>query len=124
MTTSKGGRPKTIIDYPKLDSMCHIHCNGEECAAILGIDYDTLDRRLKKDGHGGFTDYFKKKSAGGKMSLRRRQYTAAVTDGNPTMMIWMGKQWLGQTDKQELEHSGQIELNRNKYFDGNVAEES
>ena len=80
--------------------MCHIHCTGEECAALLDMSYNTLDNRLKTEGHGGFLEYFKKKSAGGKMSLRRRQYTAAVTDGIPSMMIWMGKQWLGQSDKQ------------------------
>jgi hypothetical protein len=27
-------------------------------------------------------------------------------DGNPTMLIWLGKNWLGQTDKQEVAHTG------------------
>ena len=68
----------------------------------MGIDYDTLDRRLKEDGHGGFTEHYSKKSAGGKMSLRRRQFKSAVEDGNVQMMIWMGKQLLKQSDKQEI----------------------
>ena len=98
---NKGGRPKFVIDYKKLDAMCAIQCTGEECAAILDADYDTLNRTLKNDGNGGFTDYFKQKSANGKMSLRRKQYDLA-NSGNPTMLIWLGKQWLGQAEKSEV----------------------
>jgi len=36
------------------------------------------------------------------MSLRRRQYTTAM-DGNTAMLIWLGKNWLGQTDQQQGE---------------------
>jgi hypothetical protein len=31
--------------------------------------------------------------------------------GNPTMQIWMGKQYLGQQDKQAVQHSGDMEIN-------------
>ena len=97
---NKGGRPLKVIDYKKLDAMCAIHCTGEECAAILGMDYDTLNRTLKKDGRKGFAEYFKVKGANGKMSLRRKQFDHAMS-GNATMLIWLGKQWLGQADKAE-----------------------
>mgnify|MGYP003653313547 CR=1 FL=1 len=101
MSINKGGRPTIELNYEELAEMCKIQCTGEEISAIFGIDYDTLDNRLKADGHGGFSDYKQKKSAGGKMSLRRRQFKAAVEDGSVPMMIWMGKQLLGQSDKQE-----------------------
>tara|TARA_R110002096_G_C14093614_1_gene678011 strand:- start:137 stop:508 length:372 start_codon:yes stop_codon:yes gene_type:complete len=107
MTTEKGGRPLTEIDYKTLDKLCAIHCTGEEIAGILNIDYDTLNRRLEEDGNAGFTDYYKKKSATGKMSLRRKQIEVAL-EGNPTMLIWMGKQHLDQKDAQKLEHSGEM----------------
>ena len=48
----------------------------------------------------GFSDTFKKVSAVGKMSLRRAQYKAAI-DGNTTMMVWLGKQWLGQREPKD-----------------------
>ena len=108
MTTNKGGRPKKPIDYPRLDKYCAIQCTGEECAALLGMDYDCLNRTLRLDGNVGFTDYYAKKSASGKASLRRRQYQAAVEDGNATMMIWLGKQWLGQKDKSEVDLNAEI----------------
>ena len=95
---NKGGRNPIPIDWEKVDTMCGIHCTGEEQAAILGIDYDTLNAACKREKGIGFSDYFKQKSAGGKMSLRRKQYTTAM-DGNTTMLVWLGKNWLGQTDQ-------------------------
>ena len=100
----KGGRPNKPIDYAKLSKMCAIHCTGEECSSILDMDYDTLNRNLIADGHGGFADYFKKHSATGKMSLRRKQFTKAVDEGSVPMLIWLGKQYLGQKDKEEVMH--------------------
>jgi len=44
------------------------------------------------------------KAMAGKASLRRTQWKAA-TGGNSTMMVWLGKNVLGQTDKQEIEHN-------------------
>ena len=103
----KGGRPTKTVDYQQLQKLCAIQCTGEECAALLDIDYDTLNRHLKNDGYGGFTDYFKKYSANGKASLRRRQYKAAVEDGNVPMMIWLGKQYLGQKEPERAEQAEQ-----------------
>ena len=94
---------KKQIDYKILDNLCLIQCTGEECASILGMDYDTLNNRLKEDTSSGFSDYYAQKSAGGKVSLRRKQYQKAVEEGNPTMLIWLGKQWLGQKDGTEQE---------------------
>ncbi len=93
-------KPLHQLDYKKLDAMCAIHCTGEECAAILGVDYDTLNTALKRDGNKGFSEYFAQKGSNGKMSLRRKQYDLAI-EGNSTMLIWLGKQWLGQVDKSE-----------------------
>jgi hypothetical protein len=93
-------KPLHQLDYKKLDAMCAIHCTGEECAAILGIDYDTLNSALKRDGNKSFSEYFAQKGSNGKMSLRRKQYDLAIA-GNSTMLIWLGKQWLGQVDKSE-----------------------
>ena len=96
----KPGPKPTIIDWRQVDTMSEIHCTGEVQAAILGIDYDTLNRTCKRDHKIGFSDYFKQKSAGGRMSLRRKQFSTAI-DGNPTMLIWLGKNWLGQTDQPD-----------------------
>ena len=97
---NKGGRPRKQIDYRQLEELCRIQCTGEECAAVLGVDYDTLNTALKRDGHGGFSDWNKRNSGYGKASLRRLQWKSAQS-GNVSMLIWLGKQYLGQSDKQE-----------------------
>jgi hypothetical protein len=121
--SNKGGRPRAEIDYKLLDSLCHINCTGEECASVLGIDYDTLNRCLKRDKKGGFTEYYKKKSAAGRASLRRKQWqkalgTEGITGkdsgkGDTTMLIWLGKQHLGQSDKPLEEEKESKPLNIN-----------
>ena len=95
-------RPLAQIDWDQVDKMCAIHCTGEEQAAVLGLDYDTLNRACHREHNCSFADYFRQKASNGKMSLRRKQYTAAM-DGNTTMLVWLGKNWLGQTDQPDVE---------------------
>ena len=106
----EGGRPRVEIDIDKLRNMVRIQCTAEECAGVFECSVDTLDRRLKEEGYGGFADFYKRYSDEGKSSLRRAQWKAAQ-DGNPTMLVWLGKQMLGQRDKQEIEHSGALNIN-------------
>jgi hypothetical protein len=97
----KGGRPRKEIDYKVLDQLCKIQCTGEEVAAILGMSYGVMDGNIRKDCGVGFREYREKKGAEGRRSLRRKQYQLAM-HGDRTMLIWLGKQYLGQADKQEL----------------------
>jgi len=92
-----GGRPPLVIDWEMVDRLCNIHCKGEEIAAALCMSYDSLARHCESEKGVGFADYIKEKSATGRSSLRRRQWEAAES-GNVTMLIWLGKQHLDQTD--------------------------
>jgi len=94
------GPYKKVIDFATLSKLCAMHCTGEECASILAMDYDTLNRRLKEEGHKGFTDYYRLNSAKGKMSLRQMQLKIALS-GNVAMLMFLGKQYLGQAEKVE-----------------------
>jgi len=95
------GRNLIEIDWVKVEKLCLIQCTGEEIAAIIGVDYDTLSAAIKREYEQDFSDYYKKHSAGGKASLRRMQFKTAE-GGNPTMQIWLGKQYLGQTDRHDV----------------------
>ena len=99
---AKTGRPLIHIDWKQVDSMCAIQCTGEEIAGVLDIDYDTLASACKREKSCSFSDYIQQKKSGGRMSLRRKQYSTAMS-GNPTMLVWLGKNWLGQSDKSEPE---------------------
>lgn len=87
----KNGRPKKIIDYKTVEQLASIMCTQEEIASILEISVRTLQRDAK------FCRIYKKGMDKGRMSLRRKQFT--MSDRNATMAIWLGKQYLGQTDK-------------------------
>ena len=97
---AKMGRPKKVIDWVTFDKLCALHCTAEEIAGILGISTDTIDVALKKK-KTSFPEYFRQKSSNGKLSLRRKQYEVAMR-GDKTMLIWLGKNWLNQKDKQEI----------------------
>ena len=96
------GQPKKEIDFETAKRLCYIQCTGEEVAAVLGVDYETLATRIREEYEQDFPTFRNEHSAGGKASLRRMQWKAAE-GGNVTMQIWLGKQNLGQTDKAEIE---------------------
>ena len=103
------GRPRKEVDYKSLENLCAIQCSGEECASFLDMDYETLNRILKRDKHGGFKEYFALKGGKGKISLRRAQYQLAVEKKNPTMLIWLGKQYLGQKEPERAIDATEVE---------------
>lgn len=84
------GRPKKRIDYDVVDKLASIQCTEEEIANVLNISVRTLQRDEE------FCRVYKKGLDNGKMSLRRIQFKLA--EKNPTMALWLGKQYLGQRD--------------------------
>ncbi|RJQ55930.1 MAG: hypothetical protein C4521_01015 [Actinobacteria bacterium] len=70
-----------------------LQCSNVEIAAFFGCDEGTIRKR--------FSEELTKGRQNGKISLRRKQWEAAK-NGNVTMLIWLGKQWLGQSDKQDI----------------------
>ena len=99
------GRPKIEIDWNEFEKLCFLQCTLEEISSWFKCSEDTIERRCKENKKMNFADFFLKASAGGKISLRRAQFKSA-TGGNPALLIFLGKQYLGQKDKYELEHSG------------------
>jgi hypothetical protein len=95
------GRPRKPIDWKQFDYLCKAQCTLEEIAGFFDCDVKTIETAVKNKFGETFSSYYAKKSEGGKSSLRRAQWKAALA-GNPTMLIWLGKQKLGQRDKQEV----------------------
>ena len=88
------GRPKKVIDYNLVEKLANIMCTQEEIATMFDCDVRTLQRDEE------FCRVFKKGKENGKMSLRRTQFKLA--EKNPTMAIFLGKQYLGQRDNIEV----------------------
>lgn len=101
-TKNLGGRPRKEIDLEQLKSMVRIFCTAEDCAAVFDCSVDTIDNRLKEAGYAGFSEFFKEFSGEGRVSLRRAQFEKAVNRLDTGMLVWMGKQHLGQRDNVEV----------------------
>ena len=95
------GRPKLVINAlgkEIIESLAQCFCTEEEIAAVLDVDLDTLKSKANKET---FSECIKKGQEYGKASLRRWQYEKAK-NGSTTMLIWLGKQLLGQKDKLDV----------------------
>lgn len=104
---AKRGRPKIKFDLEQVEKLAMLQCTYDELAAFFDCSKDTIINRMKDDE--SFSAAYKNGLEKGKMSLRRMQWRAAES-GNVTMLIWLGKQHLGQTDKQDVKHSGEMDI--------------
>jgi transcriptional regulator with XRE-family HTH domain len=96
------GRTPIPIDKEELSKWARAGCTRQEIAQGLGISLQTLERRLRIKE---FRECIPKAHAELKISLRTKQVQLALA-GNVTMLIWLGKQILGQADKQEVAQVG------------------
>lgn len=101
-----GGRPMKQIDAEMVRKLASIFCTMEQIASMVGCSVDTLERR--------FADVIKNGRDNGKTSLLKKQFEMAM-GGNISMLIWLGKQHLGQSDKQEASVQVQtIKINKDE----------
>jgi hypothetical protein len=99
--TKKMGRPMVQIDWDEFDDLCQFHCTLEEIAGWYRCDVKTIENACKREKGETFSSYADKKRGVGRASLRRVQWQKALA-GDKTMLIWMGKQHLGQSDQQKV----------------------
>jgi hypothetical protein len=93
---STKGRPRKVFTEEGLklvENLAGIMCTDEEIASILGCSRDLF---YTEDNNELYRQAIKKGNAQSKQSLRRLQFKLA--EKNATMAIWIGKQYLGQTD--------------------------
>lgn len=94
------GRPKKQIDKEQFEKLCSLQCTLEEFCCYFDCNMDTLENWCKKTYLKNFSEVFKVKRGGGKVSLRRKQFEVAMS-GNPTMLIWLGRNMLDQSENNE-----------------------
>lgn len=93
----KVGRPRIDLApyYEEIIKLLKINCTDEEICSFLGISTDTYGRRKKDDPD--FAEILTKGRDEFKISLRRMQYQTAA-NGHAGMQIFLGKNYLGQSD--------------------------
>ena len=97
-------RPRLEFDYNEVKKLGELQCTYTEVAAFFDCSIETVKRRLADDEQ--FCAAYKNGIENGKMSLRRHQWRAAQK-GNTTMLIWLGKQYLGQRDTPKDEETNE-----------------
>ena len=110
--SNKTGRPLKVLtktEWNTVEKLCELQCTLIEIASCLGIHSETLSRCIKDKYDLSFPLYFAQKRTGGKIALRRAQFKAATTGNNTALMIWLGKQYLEQTDQQNI--TADVKLN-------------
>lgn len=115
--------PKHIkIDLETVGKLAELQCTDLEIATFLRLSHDTIGRRKRNNPE--FREALELGKERGKISLRRLQWLSAQGERGETittvengktvvsekrgrepsiaMQIWLGKQILGQTEKQEV----------------------
>ncbi len=116
-------RPRIEIDKSQFEKLCSIQCTLNEISGFFNCSSDTIERWCRREYKEGFADVYAKKRGVGKISLRRAQFRMAET--NPTMAIWLGKQYLGQREQQDIIVAKDDDAIRemNEYFNNKSGDE-
>lgn len=103
----KAGRPQKEFSAELFESLCGIMCTEEEICGVLKTTDKTLNNWLRRTYGMDFSEAQKRFSARGKASLRRYQFNLAKK--NAAMAIFLGKNYLGQSDTVEYEDNTALE---------------
>nr|DAR93712.1 MAG TPA: putative terminase small subunit [Caudoviricetes sp.] len=93
-------RPRKNIDREEFEKLCGLQCTQAEICDWFGVSDKPLNAWCRRTYHMSFSEVFRQKRGLGKISLRRAQFQLA--EKSATMAIFLGKQYLGQTDVQEI----------------------
>lgn len=74
-------------------------CTKTEICAWFGVTDKTVDAWAKRTYDKTFSEVYNEKREGGKITLRR--YQMQLAEKNASMAIFLGKQYLGQSDNPE-----------------------
>lgn len=91
-----GFPPPKPIPVDGLEAFAAMMCTQAEVAGFYNVSVETLRNRLKNDPEA--RKAWQRGRAKASVTLRRKQFEVAQT-GNVPMLIFLGKQYCGQTDR-------------------------
>ena len=94
------GAPKKEFKWDVLDAILRYKATQKDCMELLGVSIRTIERKIKEAHDMTFGEYRDLKMSRTRMKLAQKQFDSAMA-GNTALLTWLGKQWLGQTDRQE-----------------------
>ena len=93
------GRNKTVIPEQKVAELAKLHCTNKEMADFFDVPLQTF--------MDNFRDIITKNRLITKQRLRSKQLEVAL-NGDRTMLIWLGKQMLGQSESPLTNEDNQV----------------
>lgn len=100
---------KELTVEKQVEKLSSFGLTNKEIADALGYDDSTLKRK--------FENFLLKGRMNLKQRLKRKQIDVAM-GGNVTMLIWLGKQYLGQAEKLDENGEYEIVINRKELTAG------
>ena len=113
-------RPRDEFDWDMVESLAMLEASEQFIAERLLFKEKTeatfktiqakiklIQRRIKERFNCSFVQFRAQKIEGQKIKLRSWQWKSAEK-GNATIQIWLGKQYLGQSDKPNNEEEVQL----------------
>lgn len=97
----EGGRPRIEwdeADWRKFDLMCKVDVTKMDIAEAFGCSTESIARIVQRERGMTFGSYKTQKAGYARAEILHKQMDLAM-NGNPTMLIWLGKNLCGQTDK-------------------------
>lgn len=114
-------RKKKIIQSPPpeklIEELASIGATWEEIATVVGQPKTTL--------HDRYVEHYKKGASSISISVKREQHYVAMDRthrSQATMLIWLGKQYCGQSDKSEVNQTGAMRYTIEDYRNMSDAE--
>lgn len=92
-------RPRKEINKTEFEKLCGLQCTKEEICGWFDVTDKPLENWCRNEYGRGFSDVFAEKRGIGKISLRRAQFRLA--EKSAAMAIFLGKNYLGQTDQPD-----------------------
>jgi hypothetical protein len=94
------GRNKTVIPEEQVAMLSQYHCTNKEMADFFDVPLQTFV--------DNFRDIITKNRIITKQRLRKAQLDLALNKHDRVMLIWLGKQMLGQQDQPVNDESTQV----------------
>src|SRR4051812_9615874 len=100
------GQRRQKIGLSKIRMLSGLQCSDVEAAAALEISVKTFREMIRIDVRA--REAWEQGRERGRVRIRKAQFAIAEGGraGASQMAIFLGKQYLGQTEVQRLEHSG------------------
>ena len=109
--SAKRGRKNVKLDEIALAEIAlESGATDNRLAVLFGVDPKTMTANYSK--------LLAQKRAERKVAIARAQYRQGVKRGDTTMLIWLGKVELEQTDKVQVDHTGNVTM-KFDYANGN-----